>query len=180
MALEFLASLTSLGFPQILLWLLTFAVVYGVLSHVGEGMPKSQGARAIIAIVAAFFVLLGTPVALISVLTKMSSSLILVVVGLLTLIVFLEVAGVRFNKKAPIVDKEGKQVGEHNVSVSLFEKHMLEFGIVLMLIMVYIFFVSGGAQLIGIPKINVGQQSIATIAFFVVIVGAIAWMIKGK
>lgn len=179
MALEFLASLTSLGFPQILLWLLTFAVVYGVLSHVEGGLPKSQGARAIIAIVAAFFVLLGTPASLITVLTKMSSSLILVVVGILVLIVFLEVAQVRVTSKIHGQDAKGNPT-EGIAAVSLQQKYMLEFGIILVLIMVYIFFTSGGAQLIGMPKVNFGQQSIATIAFFVVIVGAIAWMIKGK
>jgi len=179
MALEFLASLTNLGFPQILLWLLTFAVVYGVLSTVEGGLPKSQGARAIIAIVAAFFVLLGTPTSLISVLTKMSSSLILIVVGILVLIVFLEVAQVRVHGKIRGYDKEGKPmegVGE----MGLHQKYILEFGIILMLIVVYIFFASGGAQLLGMPNVYFNQQTIATIAFFVIIVGAIAWMIKGK
>ena len=49
MALESLQQLERLGFPDLLLWLLTFAVVYGVLSQ--AKVPKSAASRAIISIV---------------------------------------------------------------------------------------------------------------------------------
>ncbi|MDD5416948.1 MAG: hypothetical protein PHU12_03150 [Candidatus Aenigmarchaeota archaeon] len=181
---DIFSSLATLGFPQILLWLLTFAVVYGVLSHVGEkGMPKSNAARAIISMVAAFMVLFGTPAALITVMTKMSASLILVVVALLIMIVFLEVLGVKFSREVETIglDKEGRPVKTKTpVNVSLFEKYMLEFGVILLLLVVYIFFASGGADLIGMPRLYFNQQTIATLAFFGVIIAAIMWMIKGK
>src|SRR3990167_6474385 len=85
------STLQNLGFGEILIWLLTFAVVYGILSHVGEkGMPKSNASRAIISIVLAFLVLLAVPGALINVLSNLATSLVLVLVGLLVFIVILE------------------------------------------------------------------------------------------
>jgi len=49
-------NLKAVGFQLVLLWLLTLAVVYGVLSHVE--IPKSVSARGVISIVSAFMVLL--------------------------------------------------------------------------------------------------------------------------
>src|SRR3990172_5660582 len=85
-------ELERLGFADILLWLLTFAVVYGILSQVK--VPATNAPRAIISIVAGFLVLLAVPTQLVDVLSNISSSLILVGLGILALVVFLEVAGV--------------------------------------------------------------------------------------
>src|SRR3989338_6986589 len=59
MALETLTQLERLGFPDLLLWLLTFAIVYGVLSQIK--MPKSAASRAIIGIVSGLFVFIFAP-----------------------------------------------------------------------------------------------------------------------
>lgn len=180
MALD-LTSLANLGFPEILLWLLTFAVVYGVLSQAGEkGMPKSQGARAIIAIVSGFMVLFAAPTALLGVLTKMSSSLILVVVGLLILMVFLEVAGVKVGKKVIVVNEKGQKVSETSENVRLHEKYGREFGIVLIIVAIAIFIGAGGLQLLGLQNIRFSSQSATSVVFFGIILIAIVWMINEK
>src|SRR5437867_1610085 len=49
-------GLRAAGFQLVLLWLLTLAVVYGILSHVE--IPKSLSARGVISISLAFLVLL--------------------------------------------------------------------------------------------------------------------------
>ena len=105
-----LVFLERLGFADILLWLLTFAIIYGVTSQVGEGIPKSKAARAIIAIVVAFLVLLAVPTTLISILEKMSSGLVLVIIGIIAFIAFLEVAGIKVGKKIYVINpKTGKE-----------------------------------------------------------------------
>ena len=89
---EFLTTLQNLGFPEILLWLLSFAIVYGVLHQVK--LPQSNAARAIISIVIGFLVILSAPIEIISFLSKLSSALVMVVLGILILLVFLEIAGI--------------------------------------------------------------------------------------
>jgi len=174
-----LTSLANLGFPEILLWLLTFAVIYGVLSHAGEkGMPKSQASRAIIGIVAGFFVLFAAPTNLISVLTQMSSGLILVVVGLLVLVVFLEVAGVKVGKEIYIKDPKTGETTSHTKPVGMFEKYGKELGIVLIIITILMFAGAGGLQLLGFENFQFTQQGSMSIIFFVVIILAIIWMIN--
>ncbi len=177
MALD-IASLANLGFPEILLWLLTFAVVYGILSHAGEkGIPKSPAARAIIGIVSAFFVLFAAPANLLSVLTQMSSNLILIVIGLLVVIVFLEVAGVKAGNPVKITDPKTGQTIEKLESVSVFEKYGREFGIALIIIAILMFIGAGGLGLLGLPEVNLTQSAMMTLIFFIVIILAIVWMI---
>src|SRR3989344_7075079 len=93
MALDTLSQLERLGFPDLLLWLLTFAIVYGVLKQ--ANMPKSEASRAIIAIVSGLFVLMASPASLITIISKMSTNLILIVLGLLVVIIFLEASKVK-------------------------------------------------------------------------------------
>lgn len=173
--------LVSIGVPELLLWLLTFAVVYGVLSQIGEkGMPKSQASRAIIAIVAGFMVLFAAPQNLLGVLTQMSSSLILIVVGLLILIVFLEIAGVKASKPYQLTDPKTGQTRTGTESVSVFEKYGREFGIVLVIITIAIFIASGGLDLLGFQNIAFSGQNVSSIIFFGIILIAIIWMISEK
>lgn len=177
------SMLVSIGVPELLLWLLTFAVVYGVLSQIGDkGMPKSQAARVIIALVAGFMVLFAAPASLLLVLTKMSSSLILIVVGLLVLLVFLEISGVKATVIKRVVHdpKTGQAVQEHE-RVSLFEKYGKEFAIVLIIITIAVFVASGGLDLLGFNNISFGSgQNVSTIIFFGIILVAILWMVGEK
>lgn len=172
-----LTSLANLGFPEILLWLLTFAIVYGILSHAGEkGIPKSPAARAIIGLVSAFFVLFSVPASMISVLSQMSSSLVLVLLGLLVFIVFLEAAGIRVGKDVIVIDAEGKQHVKSK-PVNIFEAYPVLFGVAFLAIALLIFVASGGMSLLGFPTIHFTDQAVMSYIFLGVIVLAIVWMV---
>src|SRR3989344_5742500 len=88
-----LSTLQSLGLPEITLWLLSFAILYGLMSQVK--IPESQAARAIISIVIAFFVILSAPLALTNVLSKMTSSLVIVLIGIIVLLIFVKSGGLQ-------------------------------------------------------------------------------------
>lgn len=177
MALD-LTSLANLGLPEILLWLLSFAVVYGILSQVGKGgIPKDRAARAIIGIVVAFLVLFAAPDRLITVLSQMSAGLILVVLAIIVFIAFLEVAHVRSRGKIIQYDQKGNPIWEHE-AISLFEKHPTVFAVALLIIAVLIFIGAGGLSLIGI-SINLTGSTNMTLFFFVVIIIAILAMVLG-
>jgi len=109
MPIEPMLFLERLGFADVILWMISFATVYGLLSQFGGGMPKSKPARAIIGMVTAFFVLM-TPLApqLIAVLSKMSMNMVLLILGLLVFIVFIEMAGVKVGKYEGKITKTDK------------------------------------------------------------------------
>lgn len=169
--------LERLGFADIVLWLLSFALVYGLLSHIGKGgMPESKVARAIIAIVAAFFVLLSVPSQLIMVLSQMSTGLVVLVLGLLVFMVFLELAEVRVGFKQEEVEpgKIKTTFGE-----KVFEKHANVFAVLLIIFAVIIFIAAGGLNLLGF-NIFLSSSTTTTLLILGVIVLAVYWLIKEK
>jgi len=172
-----LSVLENLGFPQILLWLLTFAVLYGVLSQAGKGgIPKSKGARTIISMVIAFFVMISAPANFFIVLSEMSGGLIIFLIALLVFIVFLETAGIKSKIKVPVVNEKGEVEKIKTESVSIFEKYSTLFLIVFVIIALLIFISSGGLSLLGID-FNLNIQSNYTIIFLIVIMLAIVWLV---
>src|SRR3989344_9635675 len=112
MALD-LTMLTNLGFPQILLWLLSFALIFGVLDQVK--IPKDKPSRGIISIVVAFLVLFSVPTSLITTISSLSTNLILVILAVLTFIVFLEAAGVKAGKGKYAATPEGLKGGTETI-----------------------------------------------------------------
>jgi hypothetical protein len=182
MALD-IATLSNMGLPEILLLLLSFAIFYGVLTQVN--MPANKESRAIISIVAAFFVLLATPISLIQVLSQMSSSLILVVLGVLVLMIFMEIAGIKHVEYYSEQDKEGK-VTTKKIEIPLFTKHKYITFFVFLIITILIFIGAGGLNLLGFSAIRMISSAMTSMVFFVVIILAIMWMItegsgkKGK
>ena len=175
MALD-LTSLTNLGFPEVLLWLLSFAVVFGVLSQAGkEGIPKDKSIRGIIAIVIAFMVLFATPASLIATLSTLSTNLLLVILALLTFIVFLEAAGVKVTQHHPDLKKQGvkAKIGEK----SIFDHYSTYFAIIFIVIVILLFVGAGGLNLLGFQNIALPQTSMMTLLFFAVIVMAVGWLI---
>ncbi len=168
----------ALGLPEILLWLLTFAIVYGVLSQIQ--MPKHNATRAIIGMIAGFFVLMAVPGQLITVLSKMASSLLLVILGLLILIIFFEVSGHKTGKRVIELgppDKEGKPTIKSEKAANILEAHPTVFALILIIIALLIFISSGGLELLGIQQISFGGISGNTLLFLLIIIAAIAWMI---
>lgn len=175
MAITSLTALQNLGLPEILLWLLVFAVVYGILKQFN--IPSSKPAQAIIGIAFAFLVLMAAPIALVNVITQMTSSLILVLVGLLVLIIFLEVAGITATKE--IKDAKTGAVLKTE-PIKIFEKYGYAFAIILGIIAILIFINAGGLGLIGMQNINLSGASTTTVIFFIIILLAIFWLIGEK
>jgi O-antigen/teichoic acid export membrane protein len=152
-----LAFLSSLGLAQVLLWVLAFAVIYGIL--ISAGIFKGKAANTLISIVLALFVLMAAPLALISVIANMSTGLIALGIAILVLISFMEIAKV----KDPV---KGHWHG-HNTWVAL----------ALVVIAGLIFVGSGGLALIGIGML----PTIGTGTWLLIIIGAaVLWMLSEK
>lgn len=159
-----LAFLTGLGLPEVLLWVLTFAVVFAVLTKL---KVFGRAPAALVSIVAGVFVLLAVPAALITVIAGMSTGLVAIAIGILVLIAILEVAGTKHYVK----DREGKVLDiqpwltGHSTAVSA----------VLIVLAAIVFWVSGGAALIGfgtLPVFGLGT-------WVVILVGiAVLWMLS--
>lgn len=176
--------LERLGFADIVLWLLSFALVYGLLSHIGKkGMPESNVARAIIGIVAAFFVLLSVPAQLITILSSMSTGLVLLVVGILVFMVFIELAGVHVGKYTGEIeyDEKGKPKGIKGTGEPRkpFEKHPIAFAGLLIIFALLVFIAAGGLNLLGF-NIILNSSTTTTLLILGVIVLAVYWLIKEK
>ncbi len=166
-----IAFLQSLGFAQILLWLITFAVVFWI----GKTVFKSKAVSAIVGIASGFLVLMAVPAALISYMATMSTGLLVGLVGILAIIVFLEVVGVRthiFKTVKRTVDPKTGKIVEHEITrtwiPAVIALAVLAFGI-------WVFASAGGPSFFGlvtVPSINWG-----TVIFVIVILAALYWLV---
>ena len=185
MALDTLSQLERLGFPDLLLWLLTFAIVYGVLKQ--ANMPKSEASRAIIAIVSGLFVLMASPASLITIISKMSTNLILIVLGLLVVIIFLEASKVKVSHgQLTYVNAENENIymkGKNDKGrgpESIFKKHGLEIGIIVLILVGLVFVGSGGLSILGVQNINLTEQNTLAIGILVLVILAVLFLYTEK
>lgn len=152
-------NLRAIGFQLVLLWMLTLAVVYGVLSHLE--LPKSITSRGVISIVSAFMVLLaaaGTQAA--DFVSNLITSSIVVAFGLIIAMIFLEIAG-------------AKADGQH-----IFAKHPRFFGMALIIVMILIFIGAGGLAIINFPIISLSDPLMVIIVFLLIMVASIWILVK--
>ncbi|MFB6088214.1 MAG: hypothetical protein ABEK36_00365 [Candidatus Aenigmatarchaeota archaeon] len=156
---EWVQSLENFGFfAYILPWLLTLAIVYGILEH--YDMPKSKSARGVISIVAAFMVLpAGSLIQ--PFLIGIVKNLIVVAVGILVAIIFVELLGY-------------KAGGNENI----FEKHPREFGIVLIIIAILVFVGAGGLEMLGFEF--QASENLITLLFFLAFLAIGVWWITAE
>jgi hypothetical protein len=163
-----MAFLTGLGMPEILLWVLTFAVVFGVLTKLK--IFEKRAPAALISIVVGFFVLLAVPAGLITVIATMSTGLLVVAIGFLVLLALIEIGNVKVIRPSERT-KEGYKYGEFHP----FSGHGTIMAIILIVIAAAIFYLSGGWALLGfgtLPAISAGT-------WLLVIVGAaVLWMLS--
>lgn len=150
-------NLKEAGFPLILLWLLTLAVVYGILSHVE--IPRSMSARGVISLVAAFLVLFAaaaTPAT--SFISNLVIASILIAFGLMIVMIFLEITGT-------------KAGGEH-----VFAKHPRFFGAAIIILAILVFIGAGGLALVpvAVPTIT---SSLLAILFFLAVMAVAVWVL---
>ncbi|NIO44249.1 MAG: hypothetical protein GTN36_01690 [Candidatus Aenigmarchaeota archaeon] len=158
-----LAFLAGLGLPQVLLWVLTFAIVYAVLT---KAKIFSRAPATLISVVAGVFVLLAVPATVIAVIASMSTGLVVAGIAVLVLIALLEVAGAKHLRPTP----DGKAWQ----GVRWIEGHGTAMAALMILAALVIFYVSGGAALlgIGIPAFGYGT-------WVLILVGiAVLWMMS--
>ena len=177
---DYITAFERLGLPDIILWLLTFSITYGLLSH--ADLPKSKAARAMISFVLAFFVMFSAPAALLATLTKMSSALILTVLGILVFIVFLEAVGMRVKIRVPTeLDEKGKPKEYGIKEINIFQAYSQYFIAAFVIIAILIFIASGGLNLLG-WNISFAWMNTTTAFFLIAIIIAIFWLLmeRGK
>jgi len=160
-------------FTYVLPWLLTFAVVYGILSQVK--IPQSKPPRAIIGLVLAFIV---APIISpwVTVFMGMMGSLIVIITGLLVFIVFIEIMGIK--SKRPEYDSKGKATGKY-ADVSIFETHGTLFALIFIIIGALVFMSSGGLQALG-WKVPADLIYNWPLMFFLAIIAMAIWWMTSK
>ncbi|MCD6367537.1 MAG: hypothetical protein J7L45_00455 [Candidatus Aenigmarchaeota archaeon] len=166
-------------FSYVLPWLFIFAVVYGILSHVGEkGVPQSKPARGIIGIVLAFII---TPSlsGWVPVLMDMTGSFIIVISAFLVLIILLETLGIK-KKYIQVVGKDEKGNPKTKiVEKSIFEAYGKWFALLFIIIAILIFIGSGAPQALGwnIPSIISYNYPLI---FFLIVISLIIWWMSSE
>ncbi|MFH1229579.1 MAG: hypothetical protein V1678_04105 [Candidatus Aenigmatarchaeota archaeon] len=161
--------LTAMGIPEILLWVLSFAVIFGILSKVG--IFKGRAANTLVSVAIAFLVLMAVPAALITVIASMSTSLMVVAIAFIVVLSLIEIAGAK-PRFAKLTDK-GWAVSD---PVHPFEKHGTLVAIALIVLTAIIFWASGGAALLGLSALPVIG---ASTWLLIVVGGAVLWMLSG-
>ncbi|NIO44250.1 MAG: hypothetical protein GTN36_01695 [Candidatus Aenigmarchaeota archaeon] len=152
-------TLRDAGFQLVLLWLLSLAVVYGILSHIE--LPKSITARGVISIVASFLVLIaaaGTQAA--TFLSTLTTSAIVIGFTLIVTMIFFEIT-------------KTKEGGE-----PIFSTHPHLFSIGIIVIAILVFVGAGGLNFIAIPAIAISQSVLAIGVFLIVMVASVWILVK--
>lgn len=169
-------SLQNLGLPEMVIWLLSFAIIFGALGQ--AKLPKSASSRLIISLVLAFFVLFAAPANVVQVLSNFSSSIVLVLMALIVLMVFFEVFGVRIKKKVPVMH-QGKKIDDAVHEYTVFESYGYLFFFAFVVIAALLFVNSGGLAALGL-NINLSPYATTTTAFLIFILLAVVWMFAEK
>lgn len=172
MAVDLLMPLERLGFADITLWMISFALVYGLMSQ--AKVPKDKAPRAIIGFVVSFMVLLATPGALLTTITNLGTGLLVVLLGIIMLMVFVEAGGVKHYVLTKGKDEKGKDI-EYNREVKLFQKTPLLTAAVLIVVAIVLFLGAGGLSVanIQLPIDPLGAAFLAMVAL------AVVWLVVG-
>lgn len=151
-------------FIYVIPWLLTFAIVYGILGH--YKVPKSNSARTIIALVIAFFIL---PIAgpVVGILGTLGMGMLILFGGLLFIMILFEITGTRH-----VSIEKGK-----GSSKKVTEKYYKQFGVAIAILVAMVFIGAGGLQYLGY-NVSLGAINYPLVFFIGVIVLIIWWMVK--
>ncbi|MBU5575322.1 MAG: hypothetical protein KQA40_02575 [Candidatus Aenigmarchaeota archaeon] len=169
MAVDY-SILTRLGIEDILLWLLSFAIIYGITST--AKVPKNSAARALISISLSLLILFAVPSGLINLISSLGKELLILILGLMILIVFLEITGL--TKFTVGAGKYGPQVQEH-----VFRTHEKYWLFAFFLIALFVFISIGGPAYIGIPNL-LQNVNLVGLLFFVIITILVLYTILEK
>ena len=161
-----LAYVAGLGLPQILLWVLTFAVVFEILTKL---KILGRAPAAIVSVITGLFILMAVPGAVIAAIATMSTGLIVAVIGFLVVLSLIEVGQIGPHVLLG-VDKDGnKKYGR----IHPFSAHSKIMTMVVLGVAGLIFVVAGGPALIGLtalPAISMGTWVLVVIGV------AVLWM----
>jgi hypothetical protein len=151
---DFLNTMTQLGFFEFLLpWLFVFAIVYGLLIKLNIFGEANQKISAILAMVLAFFTAPFAGVQLAAFFVSLGTEVTIVLAGLLTIMLFAGILGIE------------KGIGEI--------KH-IKYAVVALAAIV--FFIALGGE---ITNFTLGSNTVMTVVFLAVLVGAIWYVIGG-
>jgi len=163
-----LAFLAGLGLPQILLWVLTFAVVFEILTKLNI---MKRAPAAIVSVVVGLFILLAVPVAVIAAIATMSTGMIVAAIGFIVVLALIEVGQIG-PRGVVAQDKDGnKEYGR----IHPFSAHSTIMTIVVLAVAALIFWMAGGFALIGLPAlpaIGMGTWILITVGL------AVLWMLS--
>lgn len=166
-------------FVYLLPWLFVFAVVYGILSHTGNGgIPKSNSARAVISLVSAFAILPVAPT-IIGRLTQLSMGFVIVVSALLVFIILIELLGVKSMRMVQTRDPNTGQPVVVPQAVSIFEAHGKTFAVLVIIIAGLLFAGSGGFDILGIRFISIDPTQFP-LMFFLGVIALIIWWLTAE
>jgi hypothetical protein len=165
-----LVELERLGFADVILWVISFALIYGLMSQ--AKIPKDKASRAIIGFVAAFLVLMASPASLITTITNLGTSLLVVLLGIMILLIFIEAGQVKHYKEKRGKTEEGKEYAYHE-EIKLFHKSPKVTAMILIMAAAVIFLAAGGLNLanINLPIDPMGGIFLAMVAL------AILWLV---
>ncbi len=150
---QMLVSLKEMGFDLILVWMLSIAIIYGILTKLK--LPESYSARGVIAIASGFLIMLASAgTALPMIIQNIVVSLIVIGFVLLLVVVFLELMGI---KSADVLEK---------YSTIIF---LVIAGIV------FLVFLSSGAE--SLFNINIFfSQGVLALILFLVFASFVVWI----
>ena len=161
--------LTNLGLMDILLWMLAFAIIYGISST--AKIPKSQGARVLISISISLLVLFSGAGTVVGMISKLANETLLILIGLLVLIIFFEMTKlaqqVEYKTKGP----KGEVTSPAHVSV--WKAYQTLWLLAFLVLAILVFVSVGGLQFIGISGLfqNVNWIGVLFILIMIFLVG---------
>ncbi len=151
---QMLLTLKEMGFDLILVWALSIAIVYGILTKLK--LPESYSARGVISIAAGFLIMLASAGSAIpTIIQNIVVSLVVVGFLLLMVVIFLELLGVK--------------------STELLEKHSGIALVVIAGIVAAIFVASGASSLFNFPLVI--SQGTLTFVIFLIFAAMIVWVL---
>ena len=155
-------------FVYILPWLLTFALVFGILEH--YKIPKSKSARTIISLVIAFFVM---PVAapVVAILGQLGLGMVILFAGILFILILFEVTG---TKNARLMGTgKGREAKLKKIRVT--ETYYKLFGFAVAVLAVMVFLGAGGLEYLGYEMVNINYPLVFFIGILVIMIW---WMVR--
>ena len=153
---------SGFGLPEILLWVLSFAVIYTFANRIMGKKPA-----ALVSIALGFFVLMAAPAALITAIAGMSTGFLALSVGLIVVVAIISMV-----RPVQVV---GKDKDGNPITADWLGAHSTAVAVVLIALAGLIIWTYGGAQLIGITSL----PAIGAVPAILVIVGAaVLWMLS--